>query len=167
MGTDDHRSTSGILTTFPECQENAYERELWCRLLFETMVSNRWYYDNLQGVSALNAREFIAELYVRSDARHGIKEYNTDFGLKLKQRFVRQVIHHYPQVMPPSRDAAILDIGLGDGWFVAACLAMGYRSIWGADFAVSSRNYVKEWAHDDAKVSLDNIDTTIIDYLSK
>ena len=40
----------------------------------------------------------------------------------------------YKNILPKNKNASILDIGFGTGWFMAACLKMWYNNIYGADF---------------------------------
>ena len=40
----------------------------------------------------------------------------------------------YKDILPKDKNAHILDIGFGTGWFIAACVKLGYNNIYGADF---------------------------------
>jgi SAM-dependent methyltransferase len=56
-------------------------------------------------------------------------------------------------LFPHDKGAAILDVGFGGGWFLAACLRLGYTSLSGADFGVANRSHVKAWAPDAIRLS--------------
>lgn len=49
-------------------------------------------------------------------------------------------------LLPADRQTAILDIGFGGGWFLAACLRLGYTNLAGAEFGIADKAYVREWA---------------------
>ncbi len=51
-------------------------------------------------------------------------------------------------LLPSDRRAAILDVGFGSGWFLAACLRLGYANLSGADFGIANKAHVKAWAPD-------------------
>jgi hypothetical protein len=40
---------------------------------------------------------------------------------------------------PLIKDAAIVGIGFGGGWFIAACLKLGYTNISGAEFGMPAK----------------------------
>jgi 2-polyprenyl-3-methyl-5-hydroxy-6-metoxy-1,4-benzoquinol methylase len=49
-------------------------------------------------------------------------------------------------LLPAAKRAAILDVGFGGGWFLAACLRLGYTKLSGADFGVAHKAHVQAWA---------------------
>jgi len=52
-----------------------------------------------------------------------------------------------PPALPPNdKEAAILDLGFGGGWFLAACLRLGYSNLSGADFGIATKAHVQAWA---------------------
>jgi hypothetical protein len=73
---------------------------------------------------------------------------------------VAEVVREYRGLLPKDKNARILDIGFGDGWFMAACRELGYKNICGADFDVTRRAYLGDWG-----VMLYRIDKDIGDFL--
>jgi len=61
---------------------------------------------------------------------------------------VLQAAHELRGLLPSNKQAAILDVGFGGGWFLAACLRLGYTSLSGADFGIANKVHVKAWAPD-------------------
>jgi 2-polyprenyl-3-methyl-5-hydroxy-6-metoxy-1,4-benzoquinol methylase len=51
----------------------------------------------------------------------------------------------YRPVLPSNKDARILDIGCGNGWFAAACRELGYTNVCVADFDISRKSYICDW----------------------
>jgi predicted RNA methylase len=49
----------------------------------------------------------------------------------------------YAPYLPKDRSAPILDLGFGGGWFVAACLKLGYEKIYGADFGIAHKQHLR------------------------
>jgi 2-polyprenyl-3-methyl-5-hydroxy-6-metoxy-1,4-benzoquinol methylase len=100
---------------------------------------------------------FVAEVYRRMALRVADTK-----RLPPSSERVDEVAREYRQFLPGNKDAAILDIGFGDGWFMAACLKLGYTNISGAEFAPENRPYLKEW-----NVKLHKIDSEIGEFLAK
>ena len=75
---------------------------------------------------------------------------------------INEVAAEYRHFLPSKKDAAILDIGFGDGWFMAACLKLGYTNISGAEFAPENKAYLEHW-----NVQLYKIEGEIGDFLAK
>jgi hypothetical protein len=59
-----------------------------------------------------------------------------------------QAAHELLGLPPSDKQAAILDVGFGAGWFLATCLRLGYTNLSGADFGIANKAHVKEWASD-------------------
>lgn len=57
---------------------------------------------------------------------------------------VRIVMREYARLLPSDKNANILDIGFGDGWFSVACRNLGYKNVHGADFAVDRKGYLRD-----------------------
>ena len=74
-----------------------------------------------------------------------------------------QAVSEYESVLPSEKSASILDIGFGGGWFLAACLKMGYSNLEGADFGIENKSHVREWAPE--KVTLHEIQSEIGEFL--
>jgi protein-L-isoaspartate O-methyltransferase len=87
---------------------------------------------------------FVAEVYRRMALRAAMRKAVTPSTAPTPSR-IAQVAEEYRDVLPENKEAAILDIGYGDGWFMAACRALGYRNICGADFEVDEKAYMKDW----------------------
>ena len=81
----------------------------------------------------------------------------------VKSPKVKETMHHYQPLLPSSKDARILELGFGDGWFIAAAIGLGYKDITAADFVVQTKAYMKDWST--PSITLDNINTSIMDYL--
>lgn len=61
------------------------------------------------------------------------------------ESFVDNAAQEYSAFLPPHKNAGILDIGFGDGWFLAACLKLGYTNLSGAEFAPERKQYLRAW----------------------
>ena len=83
---------------------------------------------------------FVAEVYRRMSLRANL----TPCPPPSDDRIV-EVAREYAPYLPASKDAAILDIGYGDGWFMAACRKLGYTNISGAEFNPKSKPYLDQW----------------------
>ena len=105
---------------------------------------------------AMDPHMFVAEVY----RRMALRTAHTPRLPPTKER-IDEVADEYRQFLPRNRDAAILDIGFGDGWFMAACLKLGYENISGAEFAPENKPYLKGW-----NVKLHKIETEIGQFLA-
>jgi 2-polyprenyl-3-methyl-5-hydroxy-6-metoxy-1,4-benzoquinol methylase len=87
---------------------------------------------------------FVAEVYRRMTLR---QKSSGAVTLQVPPTAVRvaQVVEEYRNVLPQSKEANILDIGYGDGWFMAACRSLGYDHISGAEFDIDKKAYLKDW----------------------
>lgn len=87
---------------------------------------------------------FIKEAYRRMSSRaqntKNIKcpWYNLDNFLSQENAIIAE--KQYLTVLPKDKNAKILDIGFGNGWFIAACIRMGYTNIYGADFFAKEKS---------------------------
>ena len=100
---------------------------------------------------------FVAEVYRRMSLRMADTR-----RLPPTTERIDEVAKEYGNVLPSNKDAAILDIGFGDGWFMAACLKLGYINVSGAEFAPENKPYLKDW-----NVSLYKIESEIGEFLAK
>src|SRR6202795_5283425 len=66
---------------------------------------------------------------------------------------VLQAMNEVGDLLPKDKHAAILDVGFGAGWFLAATLRLGYANLFGADFGIENKAYVKAWAPDAIQLS--------------
>jgi 2-polyprenyl-3-methyl-5-hydroxy-6-metoxy-1,4-benzoquinol methylase len=83
---------------------------------------------------------FVAEVY----RRMSLRSMASPATPPSVDRIV-EVAREYEPHLPVSKDAAILDIGYGDGWFMAACLKLGYRNVSGAEFNPDAKPYLRNW----------------------
>jgi len=77
---------------------------------------------------------------------------------------VLQAGHELRGLLPSDVGAAILDVGFGTGWFLAACLRLGYTNLSGADFGIAHKAYVKGWAPE--AITVWEIESEIGDFLA-
>jgi hypothetical protein len=88
----------------------------------------------------MDPQMFVAEVY----RRMALRMDNTKRMPPSKDR-IEEVAEEYGHFLPSRKDAAILDLGFGDGWFMAACLKLGYTNISGAEFAPENKPYLRGW----------------------
>jgi SAM-dependent methyltransferase len=72
-------------------------------------------------------------------------------------------VAEYRALLPTNKEAAILDIGFGGGWFVAACLLLGYSNLSGADFGIENKAHVADWKK--GSITLHDIESDIGTFL--
>ena len=77
---------------------------------------------------------------------------------------VLDAMFEYAPFLPADKNAPILDLGFSRGWFIAACLRLGYTNISGADFGIANKAYVRSWDPD--CVTLHEIEHDIGTFLS-
>jgi len=80
------------------------------------------------------------------------------------QSQVLQAVHELRDLLPQNKNAPILDIGFGRGWFLAACLKLGYRELSGADFGIAHKDYIRTWS--ERPIQLHEIEDDIGNFLS-
>jgi hypothetical protein len=107
---------------------------------------------------------FIAEVYRRMSLRHPSDAASFQWNDVQKDPRVLQATYELADLLPANRDATILDIGFGQGWFLAACLKLGYSNLSGADFGIANKSFVKAWAPD--AIYLYQIESNIGDFLA-
>ena len=88
---------------------------------------------------------FVAEVYRRMSLRHRAEQRQPTYAEVREDARVLQAAYEYAPVLPQEKTAPILDIGFGRGWFIAACLNLGYTSISGADFGMTNKEYIRSW----------------------
>ena len=88
---------------------------------------------------------FVAEVYRRMSLRQEPLPRTFSFDEIKNDDRVLQAEFEYAPLLPREKNAPILDVGFGGGWFIAACLKLGYSNISGADFGASNKAYVKSW----------------------
>jgi 2-polyprenyl-3-methyl-5-hydroxy-6-metoxy-1,4-benzoquinol methylase len=107
---------------------------------------------------------FVKEVYRRMSLRHAATQPPIPWTAMQNQPQVLQAAHELRDILPPDRNAAILDIGFGQGWFLAACLTLGYRELSGADFDIAQKNYIRSWS--EPPIQLHEIEDNIGDFLA-
>ena len=115
----------------------------------------------------MEANAFITEVYRRMAVRSkmlGAPPPGTKSIREMQlERTVKQGVSDYALLLPINKDAIILDIGFGEGWFIAAALQLGYTHIEGADFGASDKQGIRNWSE---KVKhIHNIDTSIVVFI--
>ena len=89
---------------------------------------------------------FIAEIYRRMNQRHyGGAVREVPWQEARRHPMVRSTMRRYRSHLPADREAPILDIGFGSGWFIAACIELGYQNIFGAEFG-GRKQYLRQWS---------------------
>ena len=106
---------------------------------------------------------FVAEVYRRMSLRQPPRKWETWEQME-NDPTVEQATHEYAPLLPQNPDAAILDLGFGRGWFIAACLKHGYANIYGADFGIARKAHVRDWSP--SVKELYEIETNIGDFLA-
>lgn len=107
---------------------------------------------------------FIAEVYRRMSLRHSAEVRRPSWSEIQKDATVNTAVQQYAPYLPSDKTARILDLGFGTGWFLAACLKLGYQNLAGADFGIAHKNYVRDWAPD--RITLHEIHENIGEFLS-
>ena len=115
----------------------------------------------------MEANEFVAEVYRRMSLRRS--ENNVlaiqpdDFENDPQSK---TAAFQYKSVLPKEKEAKILDIGFGSGWFLSACTHLGYTNLYGADFG-GKEKLDKVCNHTDALKGVFDIENNIADFLSE
>jgi len=112
----------------------------------------------------MDPHAFVAEVYRRMALRHTAERRQPNWTETEKDATVMAATHQYAPYLPADKTARILDIGFGTGWFLAACLKLGYRNLSGADFGITHKSYIRDWAPD--RISLHEIQDNIGEFLS-
>lgn len=107
---------------------------------------------------------FVAEVYRRMSLRHSSERPQPSFAEIQNDSRVLLAVIEYAPLLPKRKDAAILDIGFGGGWFIAACVKLGYTNIAGADFGIANKEHVRDWAK--GAIELHEIENDIGDFLA-
>jgi 2-polyprenyl-3-methyl-5-hydroxy-6-metoxy-1,4-benzoquinol methylase len=122
---------------------------------------------------------FVKEVYRRMSVRHAAtrrevpwSEMERDPQVARAERELKSILsenNHSENklsdgALAKNKDSAILDIGFGSGWFLAACLKLGYRNLAGADFGIEHKGYIEKWS--DRPIALYEIENDIGDFLA-
>lgn len=91
---------------------------------------------------------FVAEVYRRMMLRHQAELPKPDFQKIQNDPRVLLAKAEYADLLPSSKASPILDIGFGSGWFLAACLLLGYTNLFGAEFGIENKTHVATWTQE-------------------
>lgn len=89
---------------------------------------------------------FVAEVYRRMSLRHHAERRAPSWDEIRSDPQVVRSAHELVVLLPEDKNAAILDIGFGSGWFLASCLRLGYANLAGADFGIANKAHVRSWS---------------------
>jgi len=112
----------------------------------------------------MDSHAFIAEVYRRMSLRYAAEKRRPNWSEIEKDVTVVAAANQYAPYLPADKAAHILDIGFGSGWFLAACLKLGHQNLAGADFGITHKDYVRDWAPD--RITLHEIRDNIGEFLS-
>lgn len=89
----------------------------------------------------MKPENFIKEVYRRIYLRTSTSQKPHYESLEnfLNQEAAVLAEKTYRNILPTDKNSRILDIGFGTGWFMAACVRMGYTNVFGADFYAKKR----------------------------
>jgi 2-polyprenyl-3-methyl-5-hydroxy-6-metoxy-1,4-benzoquinol methylase len=107
---------------------------------------------------------FVAEVYRRMALRHHAELSKPRFTDIQNDSRVLLAEAEIAPLLPKDNKSAILDIGFGGGWFLAACLKLGYRNLSGADFGIENKLHIRTWSEGD--ITLHGIESDIGTFLS-
>lgn len=106
---------------------------------------------------------FVAEVYRRMSLRQSPPRGESWQEME-NDPTVEQAAYEYAPLLPRNKDAAILDLGFGRGWFIAACVKLGYTNVCWADFGIARKSHVGDWSP--SVRALSEIETNIGDVIS-
>lgn len=113
----------------------------------------------------MDPHAFVAEVYRRMSLRHRAERCAPSWLEAMENPRAVQASYELRSFLPYDKQATILDVGFGEGWFLAACLRLGYTNLSGADFGIANKSYVKEWAPD--AITLSEIESDIGSFLAE
>ncbi len=108
---------------------------------------------------------FVAEVYRRMSLRHQAERSKPSFEEIRNDARVLLAKAEYAPLLPASKNSTILDVGFGSGWFLAACLGLGYTNLFGAEFGIENKSHVAGWTK--RGITLYQIESDIGTLLSK
>lgn len=88
---------------------------------------------------------FVAEVYRRMSLRHKSEQPHPSYAEVQHDPRVLIAKEEYSAVLPADKNISILDVGFGAGWFLAACVSLGYTNLSGADFGIANKSHVAGW----------------------
>lgn len=108
---------------------------------------------------------FVAEVYRRMALRHSAEHPKPSFAEIQDDARVALAVDEYTALLPSDKRSAILDVGFGSGWFLAACLKLGYTNLSGAEFGIENKAHVAGWKK--GSITLHEIEGDIGTFLSQ
>jgi len=112
----------------------------------------------------MEAQGFIEEVYRRMQRRSPESIQSISFEEMCKDPLVKNTVLNFQYLMPKDKNAAILDIGFGSGWFIAAAILLGYQNIYAAEYGTENRQYIYDWSP--SVKNIYEVDSSIGDFLS-
>lgn len=113
----------------------------------------------------MDPHAFIAEVYRRMAERYPGPRSQPSWTEAQKDAQVMAASRQYVPFLPSDKSSRILDLGFGDGWFLAACLKLGYTNLSGADFGIKYKEFIRAWAPE--RITLYEIRDNIGEFLSE
>lgn len=83
--------------------------------------------------------EFLSDLYLRFNECYHSDENSITTEFFLDNPFADFYKDQYLPILPEDKNARILDIGIGDGWFCSMLKKNDYKNIYMADFACQEK----------------------------
>lgn len=74
----------------------------------------------------MEPNELVAEVYRRMSARRLPRRESGSGAEILSRPKIIEAAHQYAQILPSRKDATIIDIGFGGGWFMAVCASLDF-----------------------------------------
>jgi 2-polyprenyl-3-methyl-5-hydroxy-6-metoxy-1,4-benzoquinol methylase len=120
-------------------------------------------------IARMKPEEFVKEVYRRMSVRHAATRREAPWSEMERDPQVARAECELRKILSESglserKDLAILDLGFGGGWFLAACLKLGFRNLSGADFGIEHKEYIKRWS--EGSIALYEIENDIGDFLA-
>lgn len=112
----------------------------------------------------MNDGDFVAEVYRRASLKNGTGSAILNWPEIQNDADINHAAQCYRSLLPANKEAKIIDLGFGNGWFIAVCIMLGYKNIYGADFQINSKKQIKKWSP--SITDLYDIQTNIGDLLA-
>ena len=82
----------------------------------------------------MESNQFIKEVYRRMALRTPEQDQYIDESYFFNSLESKTTISELKNILPANKESKILEIGYGQGFFISACVQMGYKNIYGLDF---------------------------------
>ncbi len=98
----------------------------------------------------MDPQEFLAEFYRRlfahrAQATSGMPSIPLDQYIASHAELIAPIAYNYQELLPSSREARILEVGYGDGNFLAACRSWGYHRLYGIEYSTLHKQRLADW----------------------